>query len=86
VADLLISVKPTDRGWAVQARGLEPAFFQSGSDAEAHARHLGGARSQGGDGAKVEVFDRDDRFVGAVSFPPRGGDGPPVPTVQDRRG
>lgn len=70
MADRLISVKLTDRGWAVLAGGLEPAFFQSGSHAEAHARRLGGAISKGGDGARVEVFDRNDRLAGAVSFPP----------------
>lgn len=82
MAELLISVKPADLGWAVLTSGLEPAFFKIGSHAEAHARRLGWASSQGVRGAKVAVFDHDDRFVGAVSFPPRAGDHPAAPTVQ----
>ncbi len=67
---LLISVKPVDRGWAVLVEGLEPALFQSGSQAETHARRIASANSELGSSVKLEVFDRDDRFVGAVSFPP----------------
>ena len=68
MADLLISVRAVDGGWAVTVAGTEPLLFYSGAQAEAHARRIGGASSQHGAPAKVVVFDRDDRFVGEANF------------------
>lgn len=68
--ELLISVRPVDSGWAVTMAGAEAVLFHSGSQAEAHARRIGGASCRLGAPAKVIVFDRNDCFVGEANFPP----------------
>ncbi len=60
----IVSVTPTDSGWAVKADGFEPTVFLSGAKAEAAARKLADRMAEGGGDVEIRIYLRDGTLAG----------------------
>jgi hypothetical protein len=69
----LILVEPVAGGWCVSCRGaFESLVFLSGGRAETQARALARSLAVLGQGAVVEIHDRENGLAGAARYPARG--------------
>ena len=69
VQDVLVTVRPVAEGWLIDCdAGLEPLFFGSGAQAEAHAHLLASRIARTGCDSRVMVHDRRRRLVGARRY------------------
>ena len=67
-AERSICVAPVQGGWRVKAGACEALMFLSGACAERQARALARRFAHLGYDARVEIRDRGDGLVGAISY------------------
>lgn len=65
----VITVAPTEQGWAVSSGRGEPLVFESGAQAVWSARKVGEAAAAGGAAAEVRVLDREGRVAARYRCP-----------------
>ena len=66
----LVSVEPTDDGWAVRSAVLDQELrFSSGARAEAAARGLGESLAMTGEAAEIQIHLRGGALAGRFLIP-----------------